>query len=109
MHSWSTEQNKQLALRWKDQIWNKRNMGIIDELYAPDYVGHIVGAPGPVRGREALQTTDRRLLRRLRHPLHLRVPHRGGQHGGGLRYLSVRAHGRVPGDPGDREGGDPDQ
>ena len=51
----STEQNKQLVLRWKEAIWNQRNLNIIDELYAPDYVGHIVGAPGPVRGREALK------------------------------------------------------
>ena len=51
----STEQNKKLVQRWKDEIWNKRNSRIIDELYAPDYVGHIVGTPGPVRGREALK------------------------------------------------------
>jgi len=51
----STEQNKQLVLRWKEEIWNKRNVNIIDELYAPDYIGHIVGTPGPVRGREALK------------------------------------------------------
>jgi predicted ester cyclase len=51
----STEQNKQLVLRWKEEIWNKRNMNIIDELYAPDYIGNIVGTPGPVRGREALK------------------------------------------------------
>jgi predicted ester cyclase len=51
----STEENRQLVLRWKDEIWNKRNLNIIDELYAPDYVGHIVGTPGPVRGREALK------------------------------------------------------
>ena len=51
----STEQNKKIVLRWKDEIWNKRNLNIVDELYAPDYIGHIVGAPGPVRGREALK------------------------------------------------------
>jgi steroid delta-isomerase-like uncharacterized protein len=51
----STEENKQLVLRWKDEIWNKRNVNIVDELYAPDYVGHISGTPGPVRGREALK------------------------------------------------------
>jgi steroid delta-isomerase-like uncharacterized protein len=51
----STEENKKLVLRWKDEIWNKRNVNIIDELYASDYVGHIVGAAGPVRGREALK------------------------------------------------------
>jgi predicted ester cyclase len=51
----STEENKKLVLRWKDEIWNKRNVNIADELYSPDYVGHIVGAPGPVRGRDALK------------------------------------------------------
>ena len=51
----STEENRQLVRRWKDEIWNKRNLSIIDALYAPDYVGHIVGAPEPVRGREALK------------------------------------------------------
>lgn len=51
----SMEENKKLVLRWKDEIWNKRNVNIIDELYASDYVGHIVGAPGPVQGREALK------------------------------------------------------
>ena len=51
----STEQNKKIVLRWKDEIWHKRNLSIVDELYAPDYIGHIVGAPGPVRGREALK------------------------------------------------------
>ena len=51
----STEENKRNVLRWKDEIWNKRNVNIVDELYAPDYVGHIVGASGPARGREALK------------------------------------------------------
>ena len=51
----STEENKKLVLRWKDEIWNKRNANIVDELYASDYVGHIVGTPGPVRGGEALK------------------------------------------------------
>ena len=32
----STTHNKQLVLRWKDEIWNKRNLNIVDELYAPD-------------------------------------------------------------------------
>jgi steroid delta-isomerase-like uncharacterized protein len=51
----STEENKKLVLRWKEEIWNKRNVNIVDELYAPDYIGHIVGGSGPVRGREALK------------------------------------------------------
>ncbi len=51
----STEQNKQLVLRWKEEIWNRRNVGAIDEFFAPDYVGHIAGVPGPVRGRAGLK------------------------------------------------------
>lgn len=50
-----TEENKRLVLYWKEEIWKKGNLDIVDELYAPDYVGHIVGTPGPVQGREALK------------------------------------------------------
>src|SRR5512132_4265291 len=51
----STEENKKLVLHWKEEVWNKRNLNIMDELYSTDYIGHIVGAPGPVRGREELK------------------------------------------------------
>ena len=48
----STQYNKQLVQRWKDEIWNKRNLNIVDELYAPNYIGHL---NGPIPGREALK------------------------------------------------------
>ncbi len=52
----STEQNKKVVLRWREEIWNKRNVNIIDELPASDFVGHYGGVvPGPIRGREALK------------------------------------------------------
>ncbi len=51
----STEENKKVVLRWIEQAWEKRDVDIIDELHAPDYVGHIVGTPGPVQGREAFK------------------------------------------------------
>jgi len=51
----STEENKKLVLRWKEEIWDKRNLNIIDDLCAPDYVGHIAGFPGPEQSREALK------------------------------------------------------
>jgi steroid delta-isomerase-like uncharacterized protein len=51
----STEENKKVVLRWIEQAWEKKNVDVIDELHAPDYVGHIVGTPGPVRGREAFK------------------------------------------------------
>jgi predicted ester cyclase len=51
----STERNKQLVLRWREEIYDKGNLNIVDELHAPDYVGHYAGIPGPIRGREALK------------------------------------------------------
>ncbi|HYU56912.1 MAG TPA: ester cyclase [Actinomycetota bacterium] len=51
----STEENKKVVLRWIEQAWEKKNVDVIDELHALDYVGHIVGTPGPVRGREAFK------------------------------------------------------
>jgi predicted ester cyclase len=51
----SIEENKQLVLRWREELWHKRNVNALDELCAPDYVGHIAGTPGPVQGREAFK------------------------------------------------------
>src|SRR6266540_1947213 len=51
----STEENKQLVLRWKEELWGRRNLNVVDALCGPDYVGRISGVPGPVRGREALK------------------------------------------------------
>jgi len=49
----STEENKALVLRWREELWKKRNVDALDELAAPDYVGHIAGLPGEIRGRDA--------------------------------------------------------
>lgn len=51
----STEENKQVVRRWIAEAWENKNLDVIDELHAADYVGHIVGTPGPVRGREAFK------------------------------------------------------
>jgi predicted SnoaL-like aldol condensation-catalyzing enzyme len=51
----STEENKGVVLRWREELWEKRNLGVVDDLAAPDYVGHMAGSPGPVRGPEALK------------------------------------------------------
>src|SRR5215831_15780264 len=51
----SSEENKRVVLRWREER-GKGNWNIIDELHAPDYVGHISFAPGgAIRGREALK------------------------------------------------------
>jgi len=37
----STEENKKVVLRWIEDGWHKKNwLNVIDELHAPDYVGH---------------------------------------------------------------------
>lgn len=51
----SLEDNKAVVLRWREEIWNKRNVQIVDELHAPDFVGHIAGVPQPIRGRQAIK------------------------------------------------------
>jgi len=51
----SIEENKKIVLRWIEEAWKKKNLDVIDELHSPDYVGHIVGTPGPVRGRAAFK------------------------------------------------------
>lgn len=48
----STDENKRLVLRWKHELWGKRNLNIVDELCSADFVGHMAGVPQPVRGRD---------------------------------------------------------
>ncbi len=51
----TAEENKKLVLRWRKEVWsgNKRNLSLIDELYAPDCTVYETGAPH--RGREAFK------------------------------------------------------
>jgi steroid delta-isomerase-like uncharacterized protein len=39
-----SEENRALALRWFDEVWNQRRTATIDELLSPDCVGHMEGA-----------------------------------------------------------------
>ena len=36
----STEDNKALVRRFFEDVWNKHNLALIDELFSPDYVEH---------------------------------------------------------------------
>jgi steroid delta-isomerase-like uncharacterized protein len=51
----ATDDNKRIVLRWREEIWNRRNLAVIDELAAPEYVCHVGGLPDPVRGPAALK------------------------------------------------------
>jgi predicted ester cyclase len=41
----STEQNKALDRRYVEEVLNKGDLGVIDEIMAPNYVGHVPGFP----------------------------------------------------------------
>jgi predicted SnoaL-like aldol condensation-catalyzing enzyme len=46
----STEQNKAVVRRFIEEVLNKQNVALVDELFAPDYVNHMM--PG---GREGFK------------------------------------------------------
>jgi len=50
----STEQNKSIAHRWIEEGWNKGNLAVVDQIYAPNYVQH-EPSPVPVTSSEALK------------------------------------------------------
>jgi len=49
------EDNKRLALRLVEEVWNQGNLDVIDEIVASDYVRHDPGWPEEIRGREGLR------------------------------------------------------
>lgn len=50
----SAEDNKALAKRWLDEVWNEGDLSLIDELIAPEYVLHDPTRPG-LRGRAGIK------------------------------------------------------
>lgn len=50
----STEDNKALAQRWLEEVWNKGDLSLIDELIAPNYILHDPTRPG-LRGRAGIK------------------------------------------------------
>ena len=57
-----TNETKALVLRHHDEVWTRGNEGAIEEIYAPDFVGHHPGAPdwmGPLAVHDVLVRTRR--------------------------------------------------
>jgi steroid delta-isomerase-like uncharacterized protein len=50
----SMEENKTLARRWNEEIWNKGNMAAVDELMADNFVWH-TPFPGMAPDREGFK------------------------------------------------------
>ena len=54
-----SSQGKDLVLRHHEEVWSKGNLDAVDELYAPDFVGHHPRMPdwvGPEAVKQAVQT-----------------------------------------------------
>jgi len=41
----STEENKAIARRGSEEVWNQGKLDVIDEIFATDYVNHRAGGP----------------------------------------------------------------
>ena len=50
----STIDSKALAQRWLEEVWNKGDLNLIDELIAPEYVLHDPTRPG-LKGRAGIK------------------------------------------------------
>src|SRR5207237_4031765 len=51
----STETNRAVVYRWVEGGWNKGNLDLVDEMYAPNYTLHDPSAPGFPGGTEAFK------------------------------------------------------
>jgi steroid delta-isomerase-like uncharacterized protein len=46
------EANKAIVRRWMEEVWNRGNLAVLDELIGPDYVLHGAADPDAPRGPE---------------------------------------------------------
>src|SRR5690348_11038428 len=51
----SPEENKANDRRFAEEVWNKGNMSVVDELIAPNFVLHDPISPTPMQGVEAFK------------------------------------------------------
>ena len=51
----STQENKALARRVLEEMFNKGNLNLADEVFAPDYVDHDPAMPEDIRGPEGFK------------------------------------------------------
>ena len=58
----SAEENKALSRKVMEEVWHKRRLEAIDELFALDYVGHDLSNPGWTEGIDAAKQASASFL-----------------------------------------------
>jgi steroid delta-isomerase-like uncharacterized protein len=59
----TTEQdNKEFARRWNDEVWEKRNLDLIDDLVAEEFIGYDPSLPEPIRGPDGVRKIAEMML-----------------------------------------------
>ena len=51
----SVEENRALIQRFVEEVFNHGNLDVVDDIYAPVYVGHTVGLPDQTPGPEGVK------------------------------------------------------
>ena len=46
------EDQKNIIRRVFDEVWNKNDLSLVDQVYAAEYVAHVAGAPRDIEGPE---------------------------------------------------------
>jgi steroid delta-isomerase-like uncharacterized protein len=49
--------NKEIVVRWTDEVLNQGNIDVVDELFAEDFSWEMPFNPGPLHGPEAMKET----------------------------------------------------
>lgn len=52
----TAEENKAIVRRVIEEVWNRGNLAVIDEIVADHYVGHDPSVPMPIQGPEGFKT-----------------------------------------------------
>jgi steroid delta-isomerase-like uncharacterized protein len=55
----SLEENKALIRRFYEEVWNKGNVAVIDDIFAPDYIRHDLRPGTPPSGPEGQKAIAR--------------------------------------------------
>ena len=50
-----TEENKAIFRKFVEEVMNQGNLPVVDELFAPEFVGHIGLPPVPLMSREGVK------------------------------------------------------